>query len=110
MPFNDHDEELPPGEAQEQEVVRYYVYPDGSYSMLTLVGGAGVVPPDATEITQAEYEAGVAAVNAANEALAEQQLADDRALAEADFEALVAAGIPEATARRLSGFSDDETS
>lgn len=82
----------------------YYLLAGGGYASVTVTGDAEYdPPPGATVISQAAYELGVAQVEAANAAYvaglreAEQQAAQD------DYEALVAAGIPEATALRLSG-------
>ncbi|MFE4336078.1 hypothetical protein ACFRQM_44000 [Streptomyces sp. NPDC056831] len=86
--------------------VRYYKYPDGSFSALSVEGeeGAYEVPADAVEITEAEYTEGVAAIEAANaqQAAAEEAAAQERA--RLDYEALIAAGIPAETAARMSGY------
>ncbi|MCY0957756.1 hypothetical protein [Streptomyces sp. H27-H5] len=60
-------------------------------------------PEGAVEITEAEYEAGSAAVVAGTEARREAEsvaLLDGR---RADHDALIEAGLPAATAARLSG-------
>lgn len=84
----------------------YYRYDNGAYSATTYEGmePSDVVPPEgATEITQQEYEDGVAEVEAANAAAAAELEAADRQRACDDYAALIAAGVPEATARRMSG-------
>ncbi|MFD0628522.1 hypothetical protein ACFQ2K_43795 [Streptomyces sanglieri] len=61
-------------------------------------------PAGAVEITEAEYNEGVAAIEAANAAkVAEEAAAQERA--RMDYEALIAAGIPPETAARMSGYN-----
>lgn len=89
----------------------YYKYADGSVAerTVTVVSEDQVVPvPDgATEITKDEYDAALAQIeqdNAAAEAAAE---AADMERRRQDYEALLAAGVPDATAQRLSGYEPD---
>ncbi|MDX3345880.1 hypothetical protein PV387_03375 [Streptomyces sp. ME02-6987-2C] len=63
------------------------------------------VPEGATALTSAEYEAALADVEAQRHAHAQQLTETDEANQSADYEALRASGIPEATARRLAGFT-----
>lgn len=89
-----------------ETITKYYQYEDGSYSAPTYEGveADDIVPPaGATEITEQEYLDGIAAVEAANAAAAAEQEAADRQRACDDYNALIAAGVPEATARRMSG-------
>ncbi|MFE6494838.1 hypothetical protein [Streptomyces sp. NPDC057748] len=63
-------------------------------------------PAGAVEITEAEYNAGVAAIEAANAAkVAEEEEAAAQERARLDCEALIAAGIPPETAARMSGYN-----
>lgn len=91
------------------ETTLYFRLPDGSYSMVTVTGDGGYEPPDgAVQITQAEYEAAVAQIEADNAAAVERAREAERAQARAAYEALLAAGLPEETARYLSGYTPDE--
>ncbi|MGW5925221.1 hypothetical protein ACWF2L_03105 [Streptomyces anulatus] len=84
---------------------RYYRFPDGSFTATEFSGfeeGEAPVPDGAVEITAQEYESGVAALEAAREQWAADQRAAETAAACEDYDALIAAGIPEATARRMS--------
>lgn len=67
--------------------------------------GAPSLPQGATALTREEYETELAAVEAARQEHAEDLVAADEANQSADYEALRASGIPEATARRLAGFT-----
>jgi hypothetical protein len=90
------------------ETTYYYRHDNGGYEVVTVTGDAEYVPPaGAVEISQAEYEAGVAAVAAHNDAHLADLRDADRQTALADYQALIAAGIPEETARRLSGYTPD---
>lgn len=87
-----------------EEQTHYYRYESGRYSMRTTTGEGPVTSPDgATEITQQEYEAGVAALEAASQESRDEAAAAAQVLACEDYAALIAAGLPEASARRMSG-------
>lgn len=60
------------------------------------------LPAGAVEITAEEYEAGSEEMRAAHDAYVEGLRAGERAQAADDLRALLAAGIPESTARRLT--------
>ncbi|MFF4179735.1 hypothetical protein [Streptomyces sp. NPDC001750] len=85
----------------------FYQHADGSYSTVTVSGVEGpVTPPEgAVEITEAEYNSGVAAIEAANAAQVAEQEAAQQEQARQDYEALIAAGIPPETAARMSGYN-----
>ncbi len=92
----------------------YYLYPDGSFAKRTVTGVDHVRHPDGVVLlTEQEYAQKLVefeAQQAADEAAArEAELAQRRA----DYEALLALGMPEETASRLSGYTppadgDDE--
>lgn len=84
----------------------YYQYEDGSVAHRVTTGGAKPATPEgATEISEEEYRAALAAIEDANRERAEERRAEEQARAKADYEALLAAGIPEETARRMSGYT-----
>ncbi|MDP4501085.1 hypothetical protein [Nonomuraea turcica] len=85
-------------------VVTYYATPDGSVGQ----GGSDgivnfVMPAGAVEITAEEYADAVAEWEKSKAAYVAELEAADRARQETDFDALTALGLPDATARRLSG-------
>lgn len=63
------------------------------------------LPEGATALTEAEYADALADVQAQHEAYGQQLTEEAEANQSADYEALRTAGIPEATARRLSGYA-----
>ncbi|MFE4796248.1 hypothetical protein ACFRFL_14295 [Streptomyces sp. NPDC056708] len=84
----------------------FYRHADGSYSTQTFSGieHSPTPPEDAVEITEAEYNEGVAAIEAANAQKAAEEEAAAQERARLDYEALIAAGIPAETAARMSGY------
>lgn len=91
------------------ETTLYYRLPSGAFAQRTVDGDELTValPDGAVEVTAAEYETGVAAIREANAAATAEQQAAARQAQQADYDALLAAGIPETTARRLSGYTPD---
>ncbi|WP_406501814.1 hypothetical protein OHA04_34455 [Streptomyces sp. NBC_01590] len=85
----------------------FYRHADGSFSTATFSGIEDpVTPPEgAVEITETEYNEGVAAIEAANAQQAAEQEAAEQERARQDYEALIAAGIPAETAARMSGYN-----
>lgn len=85
---------------------RYYRFADGSIEAVEITGERGdhIPPEGATEITEEEYESTLADIRAAREARRAQQQQEDEARTRADYEALRSLGVPEGTARRLSGY------
>ncbi|MEU0059081.1 hypothetical protein [Streptomyces sp. NPDC006334] len=86
-------------------LVRYYQLPNGGLGQMEWTGGevAPDLPEGATELTAAQYAAAYALWE---QARADRLAADAAAraqAAQADYDALIAAGIPDATAQRLSG-------
>lgn len=63
------------------------------------------LPEGATELTEEEFTAELADVEAARQQYAEDLVATDEANQSADYTALRSSGIPEATARRLTGYT-----
>lgn len=63
-----------------------------------------LVPQGATITDQAGYDAYVASHQSAIDAIAADQAAAAQAVAHTDYTALVAAGVPDATARNLTGY------
>lgn len=92
------------------ETTVYYRRADGSYSERTVSGPDGTVitdPEGAVRVTRAQHAKALAEMSKEREAVrAAAGLAEREALA-ADYAALVAAGIPAKTARRLSGHTPD---
>ncbi|MGW1352849.1 hypothetical protein ACWCQE_26805 [Streptomyces sp. NPDC002409] len=83
----------------------YYRHEGGSFSTRTVnCPGEITAPEGAVEITEAEYAEGVAAVEAANAQIVEEQRAAEQEQRRTDYEALVAAGVPPETAARMSGY------
>ncbi|MDH6489669.1 hypothetical protein [Streptomyces sp. SAI-127] len=82
----------------------YYEHPDGSLTERTTTAAEPVHPEGVTLLTEADYTTKLAAAEAA----LEQQHADTRAAEtaakESAYEALLAVGIPEASARQISGY------
>ncbi|GAA3172898.1 hypothetical protein [Nonomuraea salmonea] len=92
------------------EVVRYFRSAAGSVSQITESGsGCGRVklPDDVVEISEGEYRQAVADLADADERHVAGLVEADERRRLADLEALTAAGIPEATARRLAGIAGD---
>jgi hypothetical protein len=87
-------------------VTYYVIYDDGSIGRI--VSSNGEQPPLSKPgrfVTEAEYQTRADELEAEHaEHIAEMQAADE-ARAREDYEALIAAGIPEATARRMSGYT-----
>ncbi|WP_146238351.1 hypothetical protein [Streptomyces sp. Act143] len=85
----------------------YYQYADGSVSKRTVTDTGEPVPPPpgGTEITAEEYAQQLAAIEQTN-ADAEAELHDqEQQQSLEDYQALLALSVPEATARRLSGYT-----
>ena len=96
------------------EQTYYYKFPDGSVSVRTVAFDGVVVDPvppaGAVAITAAVYNTLLAGLELATRQFVEQLQQAEQLQAAGDFAALIAAGIPPATARRLSGYTvtDDD--
>src|SRR3712207_4206290 len=92
------------------EATTYYVlYDDGSASLITST--TGEAPPLAkpgTFIDQQAYETRAEELRQLREQHTAQLLAEEEQRTREDYEALRDNGIPEATARRLSGYTGPE--
>ncbi|CAL9538084.1 hypothetical protein [Streptomyces sp. enrichment culture] len=89
------------------EATLYYRTAEGALASRTALGDhaeAPTLPEGATELTAEEYAAELADVEAARQAHADGLVAADEANQSADYQALRASGIPEETARRLTGY------
>lgn len=88
-----------------EEYVRYFRSPAGSIGEITESHqGITPLPEGAVELTEQEWQQEMADWQAAKDAHVADLRAADAARQQEDYEALRAAGLPEATARRLSGF------
>lgn len=89
----------------------YYRYSDsGAVGTRASSSDAQLEPPEgAVVITESEYNAAVGEMSDAYDQLDEQAEAEQRANAEADYKALLDVGLPEATARRLSGYEPGDS-
>lgn len=92
------------------ETTVYYMFDNGSVASRTVTGSEPPALPDgAVEITQAEYEQELAAIQQAHDDAVADVEAAEAQQREDDYNALIAAGIPEATARRMAGYYGDES-
>jgi hypothetical protein len=94
------------------ETTLYLRYADGSVAQMVNTTPADDIPvPDGAEvITAEEYATAKAAITEANAARAAQLEQELQTKARADYDALVAVGVPQETAARLSGYTPpDET-
>lgn len=84
----------------------YIIYDDGSVEAQTLVGEPVLSKPGriAGEI---EYNQRLAAIEEHNSIYMEEIHAAEQAALKTDYDALIAAGIPEVTARRITGYNGD---
>ncbi|MGJ5693538.1 hypothetical protein ACM6RM_10210, partial [Streptomyces pratensis] len=89
------------------DAVFYVLYDDGSTGRIEVIGQEE--PPTLSKpgriVTETEYEDRLAELRAEQERLREEQGAEDEARTREDYLALLAAGVPEATARRMSGYT-----
>ncbi|MGW3971213.1 hypothetical protein ACWEFD_18175 [Streptomyces ardesiacus] len=95
--------------AAETEATTYYVlFEDGSVSLMTsTTGEMPALGKPGRSVSREEYETRQAEIRAAREKyVADLQAEDDRRTRE-DYEALISSGVPEATARRLSGYTGE---
>lgn len=91
----------------------YYKFPDGSVSARTVESDGDVivtlVPPEGAVVIEATtYEELLHALQDATSQLVDTLCAAEQQQTAEDFRALIAIGIPPMTARRLSGYEDDD--
>ncbi|MDN3056836.1 hypothetical protein PH213_20240 [Streptomyces sp. SRF1] len=89
------------------ETVTYWViYDDGSTGLIDVTNGeAPILAKPGRLVTEEEYTARLAEIQAEQDRRREEQEAADLARTREDYLALIAAGVPEATARRMSGYT-----
>lgn len=89
--------------------VYYVIYDDGSLGRIEMWSDE---EPQLSKpgrfVTEAEYQAALDEMRGNTAARVAALRDEDQARHEAEYEDLLAAGIPERTARRLSGFTDGE--
>ncbi|MDX3237197.1 hypothetical protein PV392_16265 [Streptomyces sp. ME03-5709C] len=95
-----------PGDDPETEPVTYYVlYEDGSAGLITsTTGQEPVLTKPGRLVDEADYTSVFQTLRVANEEHVAELQAEDEQRTREDFEALIALGMPEATARRMSGY------
>lgn len=98
-----------PGEPVVEPVTYWVLYDDGSASRIESTNGEPVLTSPGRLVTEAEYQARVEELEAANAAEIEAIQAEEENRRREDYEALLAAGVPDATARRLSGYQGEGT-
>jgi hypothetical protein len=82
----------------------YYEYPDGSLAERVTTAAEPVHPEGVTLLTEAEYASKLAAAEAAQEQQQADIQAEETAAKKDAYDALIAVGIPEASARQISGY------
>jgi len=92
-----------------ETTLKYYRLASGAIESVEITGeSGGHVPADgAVEISEAEYDQELAQIRADREAREQQERAEELQRLADDLAALVAAGIPGATARRMLGITPD---
>ena len=90
-----------------EETTIHYQFENGSVAERVISGGTGDASPPvgASEITKEQYDAALAVIKEANEQQEAEERAAEQARIGADYEALRALGVPEDTARRLTGYT-----
>jgi hypothetical protein len=83
----------------------YYEYPDGSLAERVTTAADPVHPQGVTLLTEAEYATKLEAAEAAQEQQQADIRAEETAAKKDAYDALIAVGIPEASARQISGYS-----
>lgn len=97
---------IPTDEPEAEPVTYWILYEDGSAGRVqTTTGEEPILTKPGRFVDEAEYTAVFDALRAANEAHVAQLQAEDEQRTREDYEALRAAGVPEATARRMSGYT-----
>ncbi|MFD5788560.1 hypothetical protein ACFWH1_18300 [Streptomyces sp. NPDC127037] len=102
-----HETDLP-GVVAPEPVTYWVLYDDGSAGRIESTSGEPVLNRPGRLVTEAEYQQRIAELEAANAAWIAEQQAADTARQREDYLALRAAGVPEATARRLSGYEGED--
>lgn len=92
----------------DEPVIFYVIYEDGTLEVLTVVGD-----PDAEPVlnkpgriaSKIEYDQYLRILEEQHAIYLAEIAAREQQLLKADYDALIAAGIPEATARRITGYT-----
>ncbi|MGY5034348.1 hypothetical protein ACWC9U_26525 [Streptomyces sp. 900116325] len=87
----------------------WVLYENGVIARIEATGNEVQAPEGGQLLTQEEYEQRLQQWQEANDAHVAELKAADRARQTEDYEALVAAGLPEATAARLAGYEPPQT-
>lgn len=92
------------------ETTEYFaIFDDGSVRRITVTNGT---PPVFSKpgrwVTEEEYKERLAEIQTVRDQARADQEAQDRARTWEDYQALRAAGVPEASARRMSGYTGPE--
>lgn len=94
-------------EAEPSVLTQYWQLPDGSVTMQTASPPSAMVPPEGgTEIDAATAQDLLSKLAEAAREQAVSAATMQSAQAKDDYDALIALGMPEASARRLSQYSD----
>lgn len=95
-----------PQDAEDSDAVTYWViYDDGSIGKIETTGGPPTLPKPGRFVTEEEYRERAEELDAAHREHLERLRREEEARTWADFKALLDAGVPEETARRLSGYT-----
>lgn len=90
------------------DVSLYYRAADGTLTARAVSGTDGAepdLPEGATPLTETEYQTALAELRAQQQSHAADVTAAEQQTQQADYEALRALNVPEATARRMSGYT-----
>jgi hypothetical protein len=90
----------------ESDTVRYFQHPGGAVSELTATDPV-IMPEGAKEITARTYAKKLAAIREATDTQVAELEEAGRVQRRADYDALTALGLPEESARRMSGWQED---
>lgn len=97
----------PEGPGGTPESVLYYKMPDGSVTEIRYTGATPVLPEGAILLSQQEYEAELAALQAAQEAEHAAQVAAECAAAKQAYDLLRSLGMSDEAARSVSRWSPE---
>lgn len=100
---------LPGAQPIAATTTHHVLYEDGSTGLIE-TSGEEPLPPLAKPgrlVTEEEYQARLGALTGQRARYVAGLLAADEERTRGDFEALTAVGVPEATARRMSGYEGD---
>lgn len=92
------------------ETAEYFaILDDGSVRRMTVTNGTEpVLSKPGRWVTEEEYKERLAEIQTVRDRARADQEAQDRARTWEDYQALRAAGVPEASARRMSGYKGED--